>query len=745
MKIPFNVDANTARLIGRENVSKLDGAILELVKNAYDADANTCILYYEKTTNVFYLIDNGSGMTSDTIRNNWMTIGYSSKKENYKLNSGRIQTGAKGIGRFALDRIADNCRMLSKTETESVLWAVNWSDFNSGTKITEVGADFETTNIDFTTYTNEILNNDLKSLIKEKFINNGTIFKLQNLRDNWTTTLIEDIKKSLATLIPPEIDNIFQLYVFSENSNTEESKIAVNSSDYSYDYKIDFNVDESGNTKILIKRDEFDFGSKFNEVVKEPYFTDKDAEYFKGKPIEKQYAFNEILSDIDINTIGPFKGTFYFAKLSNMKDEKERYFYKDISSRRDTRDTFGGIKIYRDNFRVRPYGEPKTTTFDWLLLSNRKSKSPAAISHPTGAWRVAADQMLGSVHISRLNINLPDQSNREGIVETKEFAYFREFLIFVIQEMEKDRQYVCRILRQYYDDTHPIEIYEDEINEKSANNKSNNKRQRKKTLIDAKKAKAVIDTKQEQIKDLEDENRLLRTLATTGIVTNSYIHEIKDVAHKLNIKILTAQQALEKGKSKEHIKQKLEEALELQKKFNSWFTVTIEMVKRDKRKMTYVPIKKLFEGFIESWQEVLSEKNVQINLNVVETNFKCFPYDIESIISNLITNSINSFEYSALENKTININLTQENNELRLLYEDNGKGLSEKYKKDPELILEPFETSKRDANSNLIGTGMGMWIVNKTVKEYYGDVDLSQNKERQSGFIVNINLKGVFK
>lgn len=47
MKIPFNVDANTARLIGRENVSKLDGAILELVKNAYDADANTCILYYE--------------------------------------------------------------------------------------------------------------------------------------------------------------------------------------------------------------------------------------------------------------------------------------------------------------------------------------------------------------------------------------------------------------------------------------------------------------------------------------------------------------------------------------------------------------------------------------------------------------------------------------------------------------------------------------------------------------------------
>lgn len=85
MKIPFNVDAFTARLIGRENVAKLDGAILELVKNSYDADASICILYFEKSTNTFYLMDNGCGMEYNTIISNWMTIGYSSKKSNYKL------------------------------------------------------------------------------------------------------------------------------------------------------------------------------------------------------------------------------------------------------------------------------------------------------------------------------------------------------------------------------------------------------------------------------------------------------------------------------------------------------------------------------------------------------------------------------------------------------------------------------------------------------------------------------------
>jgi hypothetical protein len=46
-EIPFNVDAYTAKLIGRENVSKLDGAVLELVKNTFDADASVCFLYFE--------------------------------------------------------------------------------------------------------------------------------------------------------------------------------------------------------------------------------------------------------------------------------------------------------------------------------------------------------------------------------------------------------------------------------------------------------------------------------------------------------------------------------------------------------------------------------------------------------------------------------------------------------------------------------------------------------------------------
>ena len=117
-KVPFNVDAYTARLIGRENVSKLEGAVVELIKNTYDADATCCILYYDEKKDILYLADNGNGMTEEIIRNHWMTIGRSSKKNSFVSQKGRIQTGEKGIGRFALDRIADNCQMLTSTEKD---------------------------------------------------------------------------------------------------------------------------------------------------------------------------------------------------------------------------------------------------------------------------------------------------------------------------------------------------------------------------------------------------------------------------------------------------------------------------------------------------------------------------------------------------------------------------------------------------------------------------------------------------
>ena len=135
--IQFNVDAYTARLIGRENVSKLEGAVLEIVKNAYDADAKVFCMYYSEAQDCIYILDNGTGMKESVLREHWMTIGNSSKKTNFKSAGNRIQTGAKGIGRFALDRISDRCEMLTISDAGGLEWIVDWNDFSEVKKLSD--------------------------------------------------------------------------------------------------------------------------------------------------------------------------------------------------------------------------------------------------------------------------------------------------------------------------------------------------------------------------------------------------------------------------------------------------------------------------------------------------------------------------------------------------------------------------------------------------------------------------------
>lgn len=136
-KVSFTVSARTAKLIGQENFATAEGAIVELVKNAYDADAKNCIIIFknheEFTENpVIYIVDNGIGMTSDVIKTNWMKIGTDDKLQNYMSEGGRVKTGAKGIGRFALDRLgfSSEMRTVSMEPAEGTIWRVEWSDFD---------------------------------------------------------------------------------------------------------------------------------------------------------------------------------------------------------------------------------------------------------------------------------------------------------------------------------------------------------------------------------------------------------------------------------------------------------------------------------------------------------------------------------------------------------------------------------------------------------------------------------------
>lgn len=186
-KIPFKVSARAARLIGRENVATSQGAVTELVKNAYDADAGACAIFflrrhdvvpeqlsstdfsdlksvlknsdqfYVEQDGIFKLADsldeanfvelsaalddvidlwivyNGKGMSSDVIEDYWMVIGTDAKELKSKSDGGRVLIGAKGIGRFALDRLGQECELYSANKSSPDV--VHWGDFEGEGKI----------------------------------------------------------------------------------------------------------------------------------------------------------------------------------------------------------------------------------------------------------------------------------------------------------------------------------------------------------------------------------------------------------------------------------------------------------------------------------------------------------------------------------------------------------------------------------------------------------------------------------
>lgn len=750
-RIPFNVSAKTARLIGRENVSNLEGALIELIKNTYDADAKKCVVYYERSTDRLFIIDNGIGMNKDVIINNWMTIGNSTKKESVFTKSGRVNTGEKGIGRFALDRISEKCTMLTVSKEERFEWLVNWENFDSSEMITDTYAELNDTSENIPEFLSELGNEFLCDMLKSDFKGTGTCFVLENLRDQWNEVVIERVKSNLQKLLPPMENNVFELFFFLQDTKTKEARILPDLLN-EYDYKLHFEVNDFGECTIQIHRNEFFFGAQFEKIMKKADFSDEDREYFNDKLIIKEGSIYDFLPGVErkIN-IGTFSGDIYFYKLILQSDKQEKYFYKNFITKRTNFKELSGIKIYRDDFLVRPYGIYGTTGYDWLDLSTRKAESPAAASHKSGSWRVQANQICGQIRISRLNDNLPDKSSREGIVETKEFKLFRELVVNFIEKLEEDRQYVIRKLDQLYKSTakgeQALKIAKAELNKykkeegkKEWNNKDNEADSEKKQSYE--NFHKAISYQEERIQDLQEEMGLLRTLATTGIVVNTYIHEIKALTTQLNVGVKEAYACLEEDNDIISAKEELKKLRVLKDKFNSWFKVTIDAVEMDKRKRKKENIGNIIQRSINKWENVQNSKIDYVFVKNEEIEIRCFPFDFETIVSNLVINSNTIFKNHKVEKPKIKIEIGRKDNKFYIKYSDNGPGLCDAFKKEPQKILKYGVTDRRNANGEVVGTGMGLWIVDSIIQNYKGHIDLMKNIEKETGFFMDLFFEG---
>lgn len=839
-QIPFNVSARAAMLIGRENIANSKGAIIELVKNCYDADSKFCIIYIDnklsvvhesitsaqkhkmvegginhlyfkklyiqkkdryflkpnppkqflnafekrlnKLTNI-YIIDVGDGMSQKTILDHWMTIGTDNKLTNYRTSSKRIKSGAKGIGRFALDKLGIECTMttIPKANNNSIadseltpgsIWNVKWSDFEGASKtIDQVSANLEVLlNSDLVTSTADS-NRDfnLKNLwdklgsleyrLKQPLpepndfdnFTHGTVLKISKPNENWNAAHVKQVYDDLEILVPPKDIEDFRIFFYSTLQENEYGEVLGPDCE-DFDYKV---VAKGTNEKIVeitIYREEFEV-----EKIPKEFFERESIKNnkfcFPDKVWSKNYSFSELLvgyvdTDNTLGSIGQFDFTFYVLKRSTNSKDSQRFYYRNFSDskRKDWLHQFAGIKIYRDNFRVRPYGEIKEASFDWLGLGPRQSSSPAGVAKNKVSYRVRPENIAGAINISRLtNLEFADKSSREGLQETKSFRVFKNLLISIIDKFERDRSFIASELSDFEKEPSQNSKFDNQETEKAA--KEIIEREKKirqnptvgQLQIPRNELSILARYTEEKIEEYErllEEQKLLRGMASSGIVAASFGHDLSKTKDNLETRFdELANLFSPKVKPSDFIGvdefdnpyEYIKEMRKDDRNIAMWLSFSLGFSRKDKRKRKQLFIDQYLNNIKSNWNETLNDRGIALTINCPEDlKMRVFEIDFDSIFLNLLVNSIDAFKSSRPRTRSqreIVINCSSDAIHIHIEYKDTGPGLPT-HLTHPEIIFEPMYTTRRNADGEEIGTGLGMWIVKTISDEYQSNAKL---------------------
>ena len=381
--------ARLVSLIGEELISDEPVALVELVKNAYDADATLVTIKFEGDPNAFERIivtDDGHGMTLDTVLNAWFEPGTAAKRKSGVSPGGRPYQGAKGIGRFASARLAHRLYLEStcSATTESAFVILDWGRFDEESYLDEIVIDYE---------------------LRRSNHRHGTQLTLEGLRKAWQNDDFEELHQRLSRLISPfkEIaDFAIQLEVPASphlSGRVEPPDVILQPR-----YAISGALDPEGS---------FTGQLSIDGEVQERF----DALKLGGKGTKPSECgpFNVEIRAWDRDHDG----------LSALAERTSQ----SVSQLRATLSKFSGVSIYRNGFRVHPYGERGN---DWLNLDNRSRQNPTQC--------LANNQIVAAIQLSRdTNAKLRDRSNREGLVINDAYQQLQVWFIEILSRLEESR------------------------------------------------------------------------------------------------------------------------------------------------------------------------------------------------------------------------------------------------------------------------------------------------------------------
>lgn len=706
-KVKLRPRARILRTFGDELISSASVAVIELVKNAYDADATRVCVRFEGTATGdpksphlegasarLTVVDDGIGMTPDIIKDVWMEPATSHRKRHKvsEIKKRRV-LGEKGIGRFAVSQLADELTIVSRrrdTDSEvKVFFDWTWFDVDDA-YLDEISVEFEVATQNESSSASQTLQQCFGKLGLapiESLPAQGTVLEMNKLRSDWSRADFLVLQNALSRLMLPELLNA----------------AAAGFSDFSIYLDLPAPFDDLNG---LIT---------FPETLKNPpYLVDGRVDENGNFWLQMNLLSNLTTKTSDSSCLSlgrqPQCGPFGIRLMVWDRTVKDLTALADIygSTVKDIRrdlDSAAGVNIYRDGFRVLPYGE---SHYDWLRLDSRRVQNPT--------MRLSNNQIVGYIYISADgNPNLRDQTNREGLIDGPALNDLRTLVTCIIAVLEKKR-YELRP-REGKDKNKGglfsgfnLSDVEEIIRERYPNDPQ---------LL------ATVRRKQEDLAArVEEAQQVLaryRRLATLGQLMDTILHDGRQPLAKLQNEALLALKDLDTRQTSDGLVETLRRRLLFvreQGKFVADVFRKIEPFSGRKRgRPKDVILEDLIHRSFGIFDSELKRLNVGYSISDTKTACRVDESDMQQVFANLLQNSLHWLEQVSAEQRMIRVEVADRgDSQLTVIFSDSGPGVDDAVR---DYIFDPYFSTKAD------GIGLGLTIAGEILSEYYdGSLEL---------------------
>ena len=703
--VRFSVDAGIIDRLGKELVARHETAVSELVKNAYDADATRVIITFKESYKVggtLEIEDNGVGMTKEQLINGFMRLS-SSDKLHYPRSPryDRKRAGKKGIGRFSAQRLGKKLTIVTQTlESEQALQVViYWDDFMGDKELS-------------------FITNEIEYIEKQK--DEGTTLYIEQLRDSWTEAQIKRVYRYASETIQP----------FPISKTKKDSKAP---NDLGFKLKC---IEINQGKKFIIANEETMF---FEHALAEinGYVDNDGYMYLSLKSKKLNYKENKVLLNPNIA----------YKSLKNVYIKAYYFLYNSIDTNfipkhsekiiRETAKEQGGIRLYRNGFRVLPYGEPDD---DWLGLDASVRKRSLLPGHGN-------INFFGFIEVNNeVDEQFEELSSREGLIENKTLEELEDFGYKILTDSARRIAEIRgRKVSAGQKDwkKEPEEVIEEAIEELENITNEKDLESAKEKIIEI--SATIKEAKEQQrVKKIEfiKEMNLLRVLAGLGLTIGEFIHEIKQYQGALqhDIRNIANSDSLDNVlEVNKRVKNNLNGLSTYISYFDESFSENVQ------RELKSIELRTVVYALKKTVESDISKRKIEF-IEPIFHGYNLYTIPMHksewaSILFNFYTNARKAINRTSQKGKIFIECGKKHNKWVYLEFSDNGDGIPIEKR---DKIFNAFYTTSMPVgkiakqHEEMTGTGLGLKIVRDIIMSYGGTIFV---KEPTKGYNTTIRIE----